>query len=69
MAERKKREEDVEVDIMGNGLDETPDATELEMNARREVKDEDVDWAENEPDDDKDWTMKLVLDPGDDDFL
>lgn len=65
MAERKKREEDVEVDIMGTG--EVLDERELEM--AREVKDEDILWAENDPDDDKDWKMKLVMDPEEDYYL
>ena len=63
MAQRKMREEDAEVDI--TGLDETLDGTEIER--RREDKDEDILWAESEPDDDvKGWKMKLVLDPEDD---
>ena len=63
MAQRKMREEDAEVDIVG--LDETLDGTEMER--RREDKDEDILWAESEPDDDvKGWKMKLVLDPEDD---
>ena len=63
MAQRKMREEDAEVDIVG--LDETLDGTEIER--RREDKDEDILWAESEPDDDvKGWKMKLVLDPEDD---
>ena len=63
MAERKMREEDADVDI--NGVEDVPDATELEL--RREVKDEDILWAEDEPDDDvRAWKMKLILNPEDD---
>ncbi|KAL5488231.1 SWD1 [Sanghuangporus weigelae] len=63
MAQRKMREEDADVDI--NGVDEVLDATEIEL--RREVKDEDILWAEDEPDDDtKTWKMKLILNPEDD---
>lgn len=57
------REEDAEVDI--NGVDEVLDATEIEL--RREVKDDDILWAESEPDDDeKGWKMKLVMNPEED---
>lgn len=63
MAQRKMREEDAGVDIIG--VDETLDGTEIER--RREEKDEDILWAESEPDDDeKGWKMKLILDPEDD---
>ncbi|KAI5124879.1 hypothetical protein M0805_007309 [Coniferiporia weirii] len=58
LALRKRREEDAEVDV--NGLEEVPDALEMEL--RREVKDEDVLWAESEPDEDqKGWRMKVIM--------
>lgn len=52
------KEEDVEVDI--NHIDEVIDEREMEL--RREVKDEEILWAESEPDgDDKDWSMKILM--------
>ena len=58
MARRKMREEDAEVDILS--VDEVIDEREMEL--RREVKDEDVLWAESEPDkDEKGWKMKILM--------
>lgn len=52
------KEEDVEVDI--NHIDEVIDEREMEL--RREVKDEDILWAESEPDgDDREWCMKILM--------
>ena len=63
MAQRKMREEDAEVDI--TGVDEVLDAIEIEH--QRETKDDDMLWAESEPDDDeKVWEMKVILNPEDD---
>ena len=47
--------------IFSNGV-----TTEIEI--RREVKDEDILWAEDEPDDDdiKNWKMKVIMNPEDD---
>lgn len=57
ITKRKQKEEDEYVDVMGN-LEVQPE----EMLARQEVKDEDILWAESEPDqDDKKWTMKVLL--------
>ena len=58
MARRKMREEDAEVDIFS--VDEVVDIREMEL--RREVKDDDVLWAESEPDmDEKGWRMKILM--------
>lgn len=58
IAKRKRKEEDEYVDIMGD-LEVEPAP---ELLARQEVKDEDILWAESEPDkDDKKWNMKVLL--------
>ena len=59
MAQRKKRIEDAEVDILG--LDEVSDDSDVEKG--KEVHDPDIHWAETDPDDDKKgWTMKVIMD-------
>ena len=53
---RKRREEDEEVDVMGDT------DSENDFLPGREIKDDDVLWAEMEPDlDDKEWNMKVLL--------
>lgn len=57
ITKRKQKEEDEYVDVMAD-LEVQPE----ELLARQEVKDEDILWAESEPDqDDKKWTMKVLL--------
>ncbi|KLO10157.1 WD40 repeat-like protein [Schizopora paradoxa] len=57
ITKRKQKEEDEYVDVMGEN--EVEPAEQL---ARQEEKDEDILWAESEPDkDDKKWTMKVLL--------
>ena len=55
MAERKKKEEDVEVDILNDFTGESD-------TQRRESKDKDILWAESDPDNDvPGWRMKVLL--------
>ncbi|EGO01504.1 hypothetical protein SERLA73DRAFT_70684 [Serpula lacrymans var. lacrymans S7.3] len=57
LAMRKKKQEDEEVDVMG-GVMEEEDANVISM----DVDDEDVEWADDEPDDDlKGWKMPIVM--------
>ncbi|TDL29608.1 WD40 repeat-like protein [Rickenella mellea] len=57
LAERKKKEEDVEVDVADFG---DQNAEEVIRNG----KDEDLLWAEEDPDDDAvGWKMKLIMEP------
>ena len=64
-------QEDVEVDVMGPSAGFGVDGDEKgglglgrgerETKNGKEEKDEDVLWAEDDPDDDRDWVMKLIM--------
>jgi len=60
IADRKRRVEDASVDVLT--VDEEPAMLEKRLRKEREAGDEDVLWAESEPDDDyTGWRMKVIL--------
>lgn len=60
IADRKRRIEDAPVDVLT--VDEDPTVHEAKMQKEREVSDEDVLWAESEPDEDHPgWRMKVIM--------
>lgn len=60
IAARKRRIEDAPVDVLSMDVD--PGVQEAKMRREREVGDEDVQWAESEPDEDNTgWRMKVIM--------
>lgn len=60
MAQRRMREEDAVVDI--DSVDDANGPSSEEAKQQNEPKDEDVLWAEDDPDeDDPEWRMKLLI--------